>query len=196
MRLYILLDTSGSMDGSKISALNDSMENIIVDLQEKAFNGKNIDIDIVILSFAMDVTWMYDKPINILDFKWKPLTASGMTSLGKACCELAKNISAYPANNENVAIVLLSDGCPTDDYDEGIRELRNLQTFNNADKFAIALGDNADLQSLARFVDEQNNIFIENKADTLIDVLNTIMGNIAHHTTPTHPNVIDNDEWS
>lgn len=30
MRLYILLDTSGSMDGSKISALNDSMENIII----------------------------------------------------------------------------------------------------------------------------------------------------------------------
>ena len=50
MRLYILLDTSGSMDGSKISALNDSMENIIIDLQEKAFNGKNIDI--VVLSFA------------------------------------------------------------------------------------------------------------------------------------------------
>lgn len=48
MRLYILLDTSGSMDGSKISALNDSMENIIIDLQEKAFNGKNIDI--VVLS--------------------------------------------------------------------------------------------------------------------------------------------------
>ena len=83
MRLYILLDTSGSMDGSKISALNDSMENIIIDLQEKAFNGKNIDI--VVLSFARDVTWMHDKPINILDFNWKPLTASGMTSLGKAC---------------------------------------------------------------------------------------------------------------
>lgn len=42
MRLYILLDTSGSMDGSKISALNDSMENIIIDLQEKAFNGKTL----------------------------------------------------------------------------------------------------------------------------------------------------------
>jgi len=59
------------MDGSKISALNDSMENIIIDLQEKAFNGKNIDI--VVLSFARDVTWMHDKPINILDFNWKPL---------------------------------------------------------------------------------------------------------------------------
>ena len=181
MRLYILLDTSGSMDGSKISALNDSMENIIIDLQEKAFNGKNIDI--VVLSFARDVTWMHDKPINILDFNWKPLTASGMTSLGKA-------------NNENTAIVLLSDGCPTDDYDEGIMELRNLQTFNDADKFAIALGDNADLQTLIRFVDVQENIFIENKADRLIDALNTIMGNITNYTsTPLHSDDID-DEWS
>ena len=175
MRLYILLDTSGSMDGSKISALNDSMENIIIDLQEKAFNGKNIDI--VVLSFARDVTWMHDKPINILAFNWKPLTASGMTSLGKACCELAKNISTYPANNENTAIVLLSDGCPTDDYDEGIMELRNLQT-------------------LIRFVDVQENIFIENKADRLIDALNTIMGNITNYTsTPLHSDDID-DEWS
>lgn len=194
MRLYILLDTSGSMDGSKISALNDSMENIIIDLQEKAFNGKKIDI--VVLSFARDVTWMYDKPINILDFNWKPLTASGMTSLGKACCELAKNISTYPANNENTAIVLLSDGCPTDDYDEGIMELRNLQIFNNADKFAIALGDNADLQTLIRFVDVQENIFIENKADRLIDALNTIMENITNFTsTPLYTDDID-DEWS
>ena len=54
-------------------------------------------------------------------------------------------------------------------------ELRNLQTFNDADKFAIALGDNADLQTLIRFVDVQENIFIENKADRLIDALNTIM---------------------
>ena len=40
MQLYLLLDTSGSMDGAKISALNDSMENIIVDLQEKALKEK------------------------------------------------------------------------------------------------------------------------------------------------------------
>ncbi|MCQ5266260.1 hypothetical protein NE635_12220, partial [Phocaeicola vulgatus] len=93
-------------------------------------------------------------------------------------------------------VVLLSDGCPTDDYDEGIMELRNLQTFNDADKFAIALGDNADLQTLIRFVDVQENIFIENKADRLIDALNTIMGNITNYTsTPLHSDDID-DEWS
>lgn len=44
MQLYILLDTSGSMDGAKISALNYSMENIIDDLQEKAFYDNAINL--------------------------------------------------------------------------------------------------------------------------------------------------------
>lgn len=55
MQLYLLLDTSGSMEGAKIGALNDSMENIIVDLQEKAVNGT--DIKVSVLSFARHINW-------------------------------------------------------------------------------------------------------------------------------------------
>lgn len=195
MRLYFLLDTSGSMDGAKISALNDSMENIIIDLQEKAFNGN--EINIAVLSFAREVTWVYKEPINILDFNWKPLTASGMTSLGKACCELAKSIKTHlTLKKEAIVIVLLSDGCPTDDYDEGLNELHKLQVFCDADKFAIALGNNADLQSLARFVDNQDNIYIENNADKLMDVLSSIMENITHQTSTYMPLDEFDDEWS
>lgn len=194
MQLYLLLDTSGSMDGAKISALNDSMENIIVDLQEKASNGNTIKLSV--LSFAKNVRWMYETPINILNFNWKPLTASGMTSLGKACCELAKVISANTNCNDKIVIVLLSDGCPTDDYEEGISELRKQPDFNKAEKFAIAFGDNADIISLSKFVDDNNQIFVENHADALLDVLGTIIGNITpniHHVTIQDD--ID-DEWA
>lgn len=194
MQLYLLLDTSGSMDGAKISALNDSMENIIVDLQEKASNGNTIKLSV--LSFAKNVRWMYETPINILNFNWKPLTASGMTSLGKACCELAKAISANTNCNDKIVIVLLSDGCPTDDYEEGIYELRKQPDFNKAEKFAIAFGDNADIISLSKFVDDNNQIFVENHADALLDVLGTIIGNI----TPNiyHVTIQDDidDEWA
>ena len=194
MQLYLLLDTSGSMDGAKISALNDSMENIIVDLQEKAFNGNIINLSV--LSFAKNVRWMYETPINILDFKWKPLIASGMTSLGKACCELANAISANIDCSEKNVIVLLSDGCPTDDYEEGIYELRKQQGFNKAEKFAIAFGDNADIKSLSKFVDDNNQIFVENHADALLDVLGTIIGTITpniHHVS--NQDDID-DDWA
>ncbi|WP_195663242.1 vWA domain-containing protein [Bacteroides congonensis] len=194
MQLYLLLDTSGSMEGAKISALNDSMENIIVDLQEKALNG--IDIKVSVLSFARHIKWMYKSPINILDFVWKPLTASGMTSLGLACCELAKAI-VVNTQEENIAIVLLSDGCPTDDYDEGIKELRKLPRFNQANKFAIALGNNADIKSLLSFVDYQENIFLENKADSLLDVFDSIIRNIIPNV-PQQPLSLtgsDDDDW-
>lgn len=120
---------------------------------------------------------MYKNPINILDFTWKPLNASGMTSLGLACCELSKAIASNK-QDENITVVLLSDGCPTDDYEEGIQELRKLPQFNQASKFAIALGNDADLKSLMKFVDSQENIFLENKADSLLDVFDSIINNI------------------
>lgn len=192
MQLYLLLDTSGSMEGAKISALNDSMENIIVDLQEKAFNGNVINLSV--LSFARDAKWMYEHPINILDFTWKPLSASGMTSLGKACCELAKSI---PDNNkEPCVIVLLSDGCPTDDYEEGINKLHQLSEFKNAEKFAIALGENADLPSLCKFVDNNDNIFIENRSDKLLDALSTIINSSSLNVQNYHDfDISDDEEW-
>ena len=84
MQLYLLLDTSGSMEGAKIGALNDAMDNIVVDLQEKASNG--VDIEVSVLSFARHINWMYKDPVNISDFTWKPLSVGGMTSLGEACC--------------------------------------------------------------------------------------------------------------
>ena len=193
MQLYLLLDTSGSMEGAKISALNDSMENIIVDLQEKAFNG--IDIKVSVLSFARQINWMYKNPINILEFIWKPLTASGMTSLGLACCELA-NAIVDSTQEEDIAIVLLSDGYPTDDYDEGIKELRKLSPFNQASKFVIALGNDADIKSLMRFVDNQEYIFMENKADSLLDVFDSIINNIIPDV-PQKPLTLagSDDDW-
>lgn len=119
-----------------------------------------------------------------------------MTSLGKACCELAKAISANTNCNDKIVIVLLSDGCPTDDYEEGIYELRKQPDFNKAEKFAIAFGDNADIISLSKFVDDNNQIFVENHADALLDVLGTIIGNI----TPNiyHVTIQDDidDEWA
>lgn len=191
MQLYLLLDTSGSMEGAKISALNDSMENIIVDLQEKAFNGNVINLSV--LSFARNVKWMYEHPVNVLDFTWKPLSASGMTSLGMACCELAKSIQS-DYKKEPYVIVLLSDGCPTDDYDEGINKLHQLTEFNKAEKFAIALGENADLASLCKFVDENDNIFVENRSDKLLDALSTIINSSSLNVQNYHDLDIDDDE--
>ena len=85
---------------------------------------------------------------------------------------------------------------PTDDYEEGIFQLHKLPAFNEAEKFAIAFGDNADVKSLSKFVDENERIFIENRADGLLDVLSSIIGTISPDIK--NPSSIDDvdDDWA
>ena len=192
MKLYILLDTSGSMEGAKIAALNDCMSNILVELQEKASNGS--DIELSVLSFAKEAKWMYENEININDFDWKELIAGGMTSLGKACLMLSDRLKEEC--QDQIVIVLLSDGCPTDDYDEGISELLSNDSFNKSEKFAIALGDNADVKSLSRFVCDSTRIFLENNADHLLDTFSAILCSSDHSAKIPEKVYDDGDDWS
>lgn len=197
MRFYILLDTSGSMEGAKIAALNDAMANIVAELQQYSGNGDKF-IVMSILSFGREPKWMHNKSLSIEEFEWKKLISSGMTPLGQACLELhARLISDMVTVDDEICIILLSDGCPTDDYDEGIEVLQTNEYFADAHKYAIAVGDNADIPSLLRFVGDTSRIFQQNKVNELLDVLQNILyseTNIIQHRSSIIDE--DGDEWS
>ena len=105
-----------------------------------------------------------------MDFGWKELQANGMTPLGLACEELGKVLNACESE-EKVGIILLSDGCPTDDYDSALPLLMNNVVFKNSYRYALALGENADIPSLRRFVTDDNNVFVLSNVDSLFDKL-------------------------
>ena len=193
MKFFILLDTSGSMEGSKIGALNDAMSNILVSLQGAAFDGRQIDL--AVLTFGKTAQWMYESPKPVMDFGWKELKANGMTPLGTACEALDIALGKYSVVGEDICIILLSDGCPTDDYDTGIALLDNNRFFSLADKYAIALGDNADFVSLKRFVKEDNHLYTVATADNLLDTLSsTIYKNVGGKTNAAKDLNKDSDE--
>ena len=181
MKFFILLDTSGSMEGAKIGALNDAMSNILVTLQGAAFDGKQIELSV--MTFGKTAQWMYDSPKSVMDFGWKELKANGMTPLGTACQALDVALNKHSIVGEEIIIIVLSDGCPTDDYDSGISILDNNRYFSLANKYAIALGENADMASLKRFVKEDSHLYTVATADNLLDTLSsTIYRNIGGKT--------------
>lgn len=143
MYLYFLIDTSGSMDGAKIQSVNDTLENVISELN---LHSDKLNMYINVLSFARKSKWMFKQPVNIQEFSWNILNASGMTSLGNACKQLARNIDKH-VNQEEVSIILLSDGLPTDDFDEGLENLEICLSNKNASRYAIAL-EGADIITL------------------------------------------------
>ena len=197
MRFYVLLDTSGSMEGAKIAALNDAMSNLLAELKQISSSSNQV-IDIAVLSFGKEARWMYNHPVNVKEFAWSNLSAGGMTPLGKACIELNKDLESNNwKGDDEIYIVLLSDGCPTDDYDEGIGALLANPHFINADKFAIAIGDNADRSALSRFVETNSHVYVQNRADELLDTLQSIICDIKIAVPNTHSTEEDDDdEWA
>lgn len=197
MKFYILLDISGSMAGAKIGALNDAMSNLLAELKQISCSSNQL-IDIAVLSFGKEVKWMHNHPIKVQDFKWCQLSAGGMTPLGKACIELNIALTSnHQKHDKKIYIILLSDGCPTDDYDEGVDTLLANPRFINANKYAIAIGDNADIPTLLRFVQSDTHVYIQNRTDELLNTLQNIIcaiETIAPYTKFTDGE--EDDEWA
>lgn len=177
------------MDGAKICSVNDTMENIISELK---LYSENESVNINVLSFARKAKWMYKQACSIKDFQWNILTASGMTSLGNACKLLAKNIEKN-AGNDEIKILLISDGLPTDDFEDGINKLNAVLASIKSHRFAIAL-EGADIPTLTTFTGIKDNVFQLESLDDLMEIMLSTL-HITCKTTMSTDSAID-DEWS
>lgn len=93
MTLFFLIDTSGSMMGNKIGAVNDAVVNVLPMLDEISASNPDAEIKVAALEFSNGTNWLYDEPKLASDFKWQDVQANGLTSLGAACVELNNKLS-------------------------------------------------------------------------------------------------------
>ena len=123
MVLFFVIDCSGSMSGSKIGTVNSVMEELIPEIRD--IGGADADIKLAVLKFSGGCEWMYDAPVSIDEFEWKPLEAENVTDLGAALTELASKLSRNefmksPSLSFAPVMILMSDGYPTDNYVKGL----------------------------------------------------------------------------
>lgn len=154
MVLFFLIDTSGSMQGTKIGAVNTAIREVLPELQD--VGGSDIDLKVACLTFSSGCQWMYHEPISSESFQWNNVEADGVTDLGEACRELSEKLSRNeflkaPSASVAPAIFLMSDGEPTDDFESGLKELKQNNWFKYAIKVAVAIGDDANTETLAKF---------------------------------------------
>ena len=120
MTLFFVVDTSGSMGGSKIGTLNSAIEEVIPEIRK--ISGENADaaIKIAVLDFSSGAHWITPAPIDAESFCWNYLDADGLTDFGEMCKMLNEKLSRNAfmrdvAGSFAPAIFLLSDGEPTDE---------------------------------------------------------------------------------
>ncbi len=150
-----LADCSGSMaiDG-KIQALNEAIKEIIPHMQTVAGENPNAEILVRAIKFSDGAQWHIATPVPVETFKWPLLSADGVTDMGKALSMVADQLKSPPMPDRMLppVLVLITDGQPTDDFSSGLKDLLNQRWGQKAVRIAIAIGDDADLECLQKFI--------------------------------------------
>ena len=172
MVLFFLVDTSGSMDGTKIGTVNTAIEDALPVIKDSSANNVDAKIKIAVLEFSCGAQWLTPAPVEIENYQWNYLNASGSTDFGEACNQLNEKLSRKEFMNEAAgsfapAIFLLSDGAPTDEYKQGIAKLQTNNWFKKAIKVAIAIGDDADTSMLQEFTGNSETVLTVHTPEAL-----------------------------
>ena len=159
--IFFLIDTSGSMKGKKMGELNTVMEELIPEIRR--VGEADTEVKVAVLTFSTEVRWMYSTPIAIEDFEWARLRASGVTSMGAAFKELSLRMSrnSYlnsPSLSFAPVIFLMTDGYPSDDYREGLKELQSNSWYKFGLKAALGIGEEANDDVLAEFTGSKDTV--------------------------------------
>lgn len=158
LHIFYVLDTSGSMEGAKISMLNHAMEETLEALKDVAKHNGDANLKIAVMEFNTGCKWITENgPEDMEDFEWEYLKAGGLTDIGDAIKELSNKMSTHAWLNSMMGalmpvIIFMTDGYATDSWEKQLEEARANRWFKRATKIGFALGDDADKKMIASIV--------------------------------------------
>lgn len=159
--VLLLLDVSGSMQGKKIFCLNRAVDEMISALA----NDVKLESEILvsIITFGQEVKFVC--PFTpAAELEVNSFTALGGTPLGVAL-QMAKALiedrDSVPSRSYRPTVVLVSDGQPTDKWEQPLNDFISSGRSQKCDRMAMAIGDDADRNVLNRFIAGTGNALLE-----------------------------------
>lgn len=158
LHFFILADCSGSMaaDG-KMHALNNALRETVPHLVDIAEGNPHAELLIRVVRFATGATWHVERPTPAAEFSWPDMEPGGYTDLGAALDLVASQLEVPPMEARALppAIVLISDGMPTDDWEDALGRLLRLPWGERSMRTAVAIGRDAAKDVLMEFVSDK-----------------------------------------
>jgi uncharacterized protein YegL len=153
LNFVLVVDCSGSMTGDKMASLNYALRAAIPAMREAAADNPETRVVVRVLRFSTGAAW-HAAPTPVERLDWSDLAAEGETHLGAALNLLAAELTPerMPGRQLPPVVVLVSDGQPTDDFETGLSALMASPYGRKAVRIAVAIGSDADLDVLARFI--------------------------------------------
>jgi uncharacterized protein YegL len=191
--VFILADTSGSMgaDG-KINVLNEAVSQMLSTFAEEEDN--HAEIHVLAISFGRGGAALHLPLQAAADIKWEPMQAAGRTPMGEAFAlaqTLLEDRSVVPGRAYRPAIVLVSDGVPTDDWEGPLKGLLSSERASKATRFAMGIGEDANLETLSTFLgDSEFGVFEAHEAREIKKFFHWVTMSVTSRSRSATPNSV------
>jgi len=156
--LVLVLDCSGSMqDDNKVTLLNDGLKTLEAELKADPIAARCGRVLVISFGGNNDVE-VVGEWTDAMDFTPPTLMAGGMTPLGAAMrCALDEvesqksQMRSAGVSYKRPIIMLLSDGEPTDEWQQVAAECKSAEAANKINVMPIGIGGAANKDTLGAF---------------------------------------------
>jgi len=198
--VIILADVSGSMEeNAKIHSLKTALQGMIASFAKEG--RLNAEIQVAVVTFGGEGAREHLKltPAHMIE-RMDDLVAAGGTPMGSAfrlVAEMVENKELIPARAYRPTIVLVSDGWPTDDWEDAFKALTHSERAKKATRMAMAIGSDADKKMMASFInDPETPVFEAHHDQDIVRFFRAVSMSVTNRSRSTTPNQIEQIDFS
>jgi uncharacterized protein YegL len=178
LHFIIAADGSWSMNGEKMQALNYSIATMLPQLVAWERAQENARVLVRAIKFANHAEWHVQQPTPVADLKWTPLRCEprALTHMGAGLRLMASVLTADALERRALkpALLLITDGIATDDFEGGLAALMATPGGAGALRIAVAIGPDARSEQLAKFSDPSLAVLRADRAEDIPDLLRVV----------------------
>jgi len=192
--VIVLADASGSMsENGKIEALNHALSDMVRAFASETRVRAEIQVGLITFGGRQADFFVPLAPAHQIQ-NIAAIPAAGATPLGQALAlatDLLEDHERIPSRAYRPVLVLVSDGLPTDDWEPALAALEQSARAAKATRMAMAIGDDADEQVLARFAnDREAPVFRAHQARDIHRFFQAVTMSVATRTVSTSPDQV------
>jgi uncharacterized protein YegL len=143
------------MMGEKIASVNYAIRTVVGEIRQALESNPGVQIMARVVAFSQGAHWHLEDPTPLENFVWTNLEAhrGHPTDMGAAFKLVATQLTIPPMPQRALppALILVTDGQPTDEWASALSTLLSTPAGSKADRAAIAIGTDAVLEPLQKF---------------------------------------------
>ena len=191
--VVLLLDVSGSMAGEKINNLYNAVTEMVKTFEAEAVKETIINVAIITFGAEIELHTPYTPVAKLASEGISRFSANGLTPMGIAL-RMAKDMiedkDTTSGKSYRPAVVLVSDGWPTDDWKVPLDNFINDGRSGKCQRFSVAIGNDADNDLLRQFADDDDSMFTAETAGDIASKFRKITMSVSMRSRSTNPNMI------